>query len=111
MPDSAGVFLIESLPMAEIEIITETESGNRWTYHVRVFDAGRTHDHQVTLGWADYDLWCRGRLAPEKVVKAAFAFLLSKEPASAILAKFDCSVIRRYFPEVDQEIGSFFGQV
>jgi len=102
---------IESLPMAEIEIVTENEAGNRWTYHVRVFDGGRKYDHQVTLSWADYDLWCRGRLAPEKVVKAAFAFLLSMEPASAILPRFDCSVIRRYFPEVDQQIGLFLGQV
>ena len=49
----------------------------------------------------------RGRVAPQRVVHAAFGFLLSKEPASSILAKFDCSIIRRYFPEVDKEIGQY----
>ena len=95
--------------MAEIEVVTETESAKGWAYHVRVFDAGRTHDYQTTLSWADYDLWCRGRIPPEKVVKAAFAFLLTREPASAILPKFDCSVIRRYFPDVDKQIGTHLG--
>lgn len=96
--------------MAEIEIVTETQGPNHWAYQVRVFDAGRTHDYRVTLSWADYDLWCHGRLSPQKVVRAVFAFLLSREPASAILSKFDCSVIRRYFPDVDKAIGSFLGE-
>lgn len=87
-----------------IHIGTETEGTNRWTYDVRVEAAGHTHEYEVTLGWADYDLWSRGRVAPERVVRAAFEFLLDKEPASSILSKFDCSVIRRYFPEVDAEL-------
>jgi len=45
-----------------------------------------------------------GRVAPEKVVDAAFRFLLDREPASSILENFDCAVIRRYFPEVDREL-------
>lgn len=90
--------------MAEIEIQTETEGDNHWDYEVRVTDHGESYDYRVTLSWADYDLWCKGRIAPEKVVAAAFRFLLSKEPASSILERFDCSVIRRYFPEVDREL-------
>lgn len=94
--------------MADIEIVTETEQANNWLFHVRVFDAGKTHNYQTTLSWVDYDLWCRGRIAPEKVVHAAFAFLLANEPADAILASFDCAIIRRYFPKVDQEISRYF---
>ena len=60
--------------------------------------------YQVTLSWPDYDLWSHGRVAPEKVVHAAFEFLLAHEPATSILSKFDCSLIRRYFPEVDAEL-------
>lgn len=93
--------------MAEIEILTETEAARSWVFEVRIFDAGRRHDYRLTLGWADYDLWCRGRLAPQQVARAVMAFLLSREPASAILPTFDCSVVRRYFPEVDKEIGQF----
>ena len=41
-------------------------------------------------------------------MKAVFEFLLKKEPASSILTDFDCSVIRRYFPEVDRELPQMF---
>lgn len=90
--------------MATIEIITETEGKNQWTYTVCVKDDGETHQFDVTLNWSDYDLWCRGRVAPECVVKAAFEFLLQQEPVGDIQAKFDCSLIRRYFPQIDAEL-------
>lgn len=90
--------------MADIEVGTETEADNHWAYAVRVFDSGRTHDYAVTLSFQDYDLWSRGRVAPSRVVETAFKFLLANEPAASIMNKFDCSVIRRYFPKVDQEL-------
>ena len=58
----------------------------------------------MTLGWSDYDLWSRGRVPPERVVRAAMQFLLAREPVTSILRKFDCAVIRRYFAEVDREL-------
>ena len=85
----------------EVEIVEERDEGSRWAYRVRVFHAGRTHEYAVTLSYQDYDHWSRGRVPPSRVVEAAFGFLLDREPASAILGRFDCSVIRRYFPEVD----------
>ena len=90
--------------MADIEVGEETESANHWAYQVRVFDAGRTHDFSVTLSFQDYDLWSRGRVATIKVIDACFRYLLANESADEIMAKFDCSVIRRYFPEVDAEL-------
>ncbi|MCC6683007.1 MAG: hypothetical protein IT445_19070 [Phycisphaeraceae bacterium] len=90
--------------MPEIEVTQEREGTNQWSYTVRVFEAGRRHEYAVTLGFSDYDLWCRGRAAPSRVVEQAFAFLLEREPADAILKRFDCSVIRRYFPEVDRNL-------
>jgi len=90
--------------MADIEVGTETEHDTHWAYQVRVFDGGRTHDFAVTLSFQDYDLWSRGRVAPSRVVEAAFSFLLKNEPATSIMNKFDCSVIRRYFPAVDQQL-------
>ncbi len=92
--------------MAKIQIVTETEGRNQWTYDVCVEEEGKAHHFDVTLNWSDYDLWCRGRVAPECVVKAAFEFLLQQEPVDQIQAKFDCSLIRRYFPQVDQELPS-----
>ena len=90
--------------MADIEVGIETEAANHWAYDVSVFDGGRKHDYRVTLSFQDYDLWSRGRVSPSRVVESAFEFLLANEPASAIMSKFDCSVIRRYFPKVDQEL-------
>lgn len=90
--------------MAEIEIGTETEGDSGWTYEVRVFDSGRTHDYEITLSFSDYDLWSHGRVAPSRVVDAVFRFLLQNESATAILSRFDCSLIRRYFPKVDREL-------
>lgn len=91
-------------PMARIDVLTETEGHNHWSYEVRVSDAGRRHDYRVTLNWADYDLWSHGRVSPYKVVAAAFEFLLQRESAENILARFDCSLIRRRFPCVDAEL-------
>ncbi len=90
--------------MAEIEVGTETEQDNRWSYDVKVYDDGRSYEYDVTLSFADYDLWSRGRVPPSRVVEAAFEFLLRNEPASSIMSRFDCSVIRRYFPEVDRAL-------
>lgn len=110
---SLELFLIElgrinrswyALNMSKIQIKTETEQPNRWCYEVSLKDKGQTYDYDVTLSWADYDLWSHGRVAPEKVIVATFEFLLEREPAAAILTKFDCSLIRRYFPEVDQKL-------
>lgn len=90
--------------MPTIDIGTETEGPNHWAYEVCVTDNGHKHQYRVTLSWLDYDLWSHGRVAPERVVRAAFEFLLQREPASSILPKFDCSLIRRYFAEVDREL-------
>ena len=96
--------------MADIEIGEEKEGESQWSYDVTVYDGGKAHAYQVTLSFQDYDHWSHGRVPPEQVVRAAFRFLLDREPASAILSKFDCSVIRRYFPEVDQQIGKYLGE-
>ena len=90
--------------MPRIDITTEVDGNHCWEYEVSVAESKNSFDFKVTLSWSDYDLWCHGRVAPQRVVQAAFEFLLSRENASSILSKFDCSVIRRYFPEVDREL-------
>ena len=89
--------------MPQITITSETDNERGWTYEVQV-EASQKHEYTVTLSWSEYDLWSHGRIAPEKVIKAAFEFLLEREPASAIMAEFDCAIIRRYFPEVDRDL-------
>lgn len=95
--------------MTDIAIGIETEGDNHWSYDVVVTtDEGAKHSFEVRLSWQDYDLWSHGRVSPSRVVEAAFKFLLSREPAAEILPKFDCAVIRRYFPDVDKQLPTLF---
>ena len=91
--------------MATINVKSETDNSSGWSFEVEIIDdTGALHDYDVTLSWRDYDHWCRGQVQPSRVVEAAFEFLLQRESASAIMRKFDCAVIRRYFSDVDQEL-------
>lgn len=90
--------------MADIQVITEEEHGHGWKFMVRVQEVNLVHNYEVQLSWSDYDLWSRGRVAPQDVVRAIFKFLLEKEPADAVFGSFDCAVIRRYFPDVDKRL-------
>ena len=85
-----------------VEVHAETE-GDHWLCEVRVDDAGLTTRHAVTVSRADLDRWAGGaeREDVESLVARSFDFLLEREPANAILARFDLSVIQRYFPEYD----------
>ena len=90
--------------MPDIEIASEREEPNAWSYEVRVFADGQTHHFHVRLSWQDYDLWSHGRVSPSRVVDALFRFLLAREAPEQILARFDCALVRRYFGDVDREL-------
>lgn len=92
----------------EIEVNNERESTTQWAYDVRLFSEGRTRDFEVTLSFADYDHWSHGRVPPSRVVESIFKFLLDRESESSILSRFDCAMVRRYFPEVDEKLTGYF---
>jgi hypothetical protein len=77
--------------------------GNDWLCEVSVDHAGQRTRHTVTVTRADLERWAGGtkREDVEKLVAQSFDFLLEREPPNSILASFDLSVIRRYFPEYD----------
>jgi hypothetical protein len=60
--------------------------------------------HEVTVSPDDLARLGAGYDSPEDFVRACFEFLLAREPKEAILARFDVSVIPRYFPEFEDEI-------
>jgi hypothetical protein len=64
--------------------------------------AGRTV-HEVTVRPEDVARYAPGA-APERLLQAAFEFLLAREPKEAILRRFDLPVIERYFPEFRRTI-------
>ena len=66
--------------------------------------AGTSHQVSVPAGFAA-SLGC-GHVAPEKLVKASFEFLLEHEAATSILRQFSLDVISQYFPSYPAEIGA-----
>jgi hypothetical protein len=63
--------------------------------------------HRVTMAKAMYERLAGGKHTPEAVIDAAFRFLLEREPKESILARFDVSVISRYFPEFERELPNY----
>jgi hypothetical protein len=68
------------------------------TFLVLVDEGGTSTSHDVTVTQADLDRLAPGT-DPERLVRASFEFLLSREPKEAILRHFALPVIERYFPD------------
>jgi hypothetical protein len=89
--------------MARIDV--ETTGQNPYNFTVTVREGGGSTEHRVTLTEEDYQRLTGGEVAPEALVRASFQFLLEREPKESILRSFDLTVISRYFPEYEGEIG------
>jgi hypothetical protein len=93
-------------PPSAIDVRTEEETPQGWLYQVGVSRSGRPQtEHTVTLAWVDHEFWCGGTLPPSKVVEAVVRFLLEREHARPLAARFDAATARRWFPEIDRELG------
>lgn len=90
--------------MADVDVQVEQEQGQGWRYQVALSRDGQKTEHTVRLAWVDHEHWCGGRVAPSKVVEALMAFLLRHEFEHEIPRSFDAATVRRWFPEVDQEL-------
>jgi hypothetical protein len=83
--------------------ITISPAPETGSYDVEV-KARSTTRHRVTIS-ADYLAELGLETSPAiKVLHAAFAFLLEREPNTSILPSFDLREIERYFPEFRREI-------
>ena len=73
-------------------------------FRVTVDEGGSRTSHLVTVepGYAGRLV---GAVPREELVRRSFEFLLEREPKEAILRSFELSVIARYFPEYEAEIG------
>jgi hypothetical protein len=110
--------------------VKRTKDGDPLEFAVVVHDANGASRHQVTMG----EEWFAARRTkrssgpfrttnavslgerpesekptaeertPERMVEAAFRFLLDREPKESILSRFDVNVIARYFPEFEREL-------
>lgn len=90
----------------QVEIISEAEFKGGWRFEVQVLDdGGELRRHDVSLAWADYNLWSAdGADAPSSVLEAALSFMLARGSSADLPAKFDASIARRRFPGADEAI-------
>jgi hypothetical protein len=78
--------------------------GETWVCLVKTRDGPFSTEHRVTVRAADLATLDPGAVDPERLVRAAFGFLLEREPASSILRSFDLTVIGRYFPGWEADV-------
>ena len=90
--------------MAEIQVKT-TDLGTKYECRVTVSERGSATHHRVTLYKADLERLVGGKAGPEDLVTESFRFLLERESKESILRSFDLTVIGRYFPEYERQIG------
>jgi hypothetical protein len=82
----------------------EVEQASEGEFRVRVIEGRSETLHRVTLKPEDYERLAKGRAEPRELIRRSFEFLLENEPKESILARFDLSVIGRYFPQFEREI-------
>jgi hypothetical protein len=83
---------------------TPAGDGGAWLCLVKTREGPFSTEHRVTVAAADLARLDPGAADPERLVRAAFAFLLEREPASSILQGFDLAVIGRYFPGWEADV-------
>jgi hypothetical protein len=82
----------------------EVEKTGDLEFRVRILEKGGGSTHHVSMKQDDYTRLTGGKIEPEELARRSFEFLLEREPKESILARFDLSVITRYFPEYEVEI-------
>ena len=82
----------------------EVEQAGPGEFHVRVIEGKSVTSHAVTLKTVDYDRIAAGKIEPADLVRLSLEFLLENEPKESILARFDLSIISRYFPNFESEM-------
>ncbi len=93
--------------MARIEILSEREIPNGWSFEARsrADGAGPDARQTVRLSWSDYNHWSPdGGDPPHRVAEAVVRFLLARLGPGALPQRFDASIARRRFDDADTEI-------
>ena len=82
----------------------EIEKTGDFEFRIRIIEKSGESTHHVSIKQDDYNRLTGGKIEPDELVKRSFEFLLEREPKESILARFDLSIISRYFPEYESEI-------
>jgi hypothetical protein len=84
--------------------VQRTNEGDPLEFEVVVSDGTDETRHHITMARDACQRLSMGMHTPEHCIKAAFEFLLDREPKESILRRFDITVISRYFPEFEHEL-------
>ena len=88
-------------------VVEKTSTGGQSEFQVTVSEGAGKTTHRVSMSPLTYKKLAQGGVSEERLVQAAFEFLLEREPKEAILRSFDITVISRYFPEFERAIGGY----
>jgi hypothetical protein len=90
--------------MTTIEVSADGEE----RFEVVVRERNGETRHSVTMSAESYARLAPGGAASRvDVVRAVFEFLLEREAKESILRRFDVTVVSRYFPEFERELGGY----
>ena len=90
--------------MSDVDV--QADGDERFVVVVR--DGGSATRHAVTMDAATFARLAAGAAVSRiEIIRAVFAFLLEREPKESILARFDVTVVSRYFPEFERELGRY----
>jgi hypothetical protein len=92
-----------------IEVV-QTGSSDPLAFQVVVRDGKGETRHDVTMAADTFERLSHSEHGPDRVVEAAFCFLLDREPKESILRRFDVEIIARYFPEFERELPRYLAQ-
>lgn len=84
--------------------VRRTGEGDPLEFEVIVREGKGETRHDVTMSREICERLTAGKHTPEYCLEAAFRFLLDREQKESILARFDVTVISRYFPEFEREL-------
>ena len=73
-------------------------------FGVEVTEGNETTSHKVIVPPSLLEDWGLEKTDSERVVRESFAFLMEREPATAILPEFSLAIISRYYPEYKDEL-------
>ncbi len=90
--------------MIEVKL---TKTADPYEFDVSVREGGTESHHHVTMTESTYRKLSGEGVGPERVIQAAFEFLLDREPKESILSSFDVTVISRYFPSFEEDFTNY----
>lgn len=91
--------------------IRRTGDGDPLGFEVVVREGKAESRHQVTMARETCARLSGGKHAPERLIEAAFFFLLDREPKESVLGRFDMTIIARYFPEFERELPKYLSRL